>query len=82
MSLSEDLHRPCHRRIPVPLDFLPVILDHLHRPYDTTDGTDPVAKRSEVPPLFASSLLDVAPSSNDICRNRAVKDAQSPSCLA
>ena len=41
------------------LDFLPVILDHLHRLCDTTGGTDPVAKRSEVPPVFASSLVDV-----------------------
>ncbi|EFS65717.1 hypothetical protein U6T49_02685 [Cutibacterium acnes] len=59
MSLLEDLHRPRHRWIPVQLDFLPVILDHLHRLCDTTGGTDPVAKRSEVPPVFASSLVDV-----------------------
>lgn len=64
------------------LDFLPVILDHLHRLCDTTGWTDPVAKRSEVPPVFASSLVDVVSSFDAICRNRAVKDVQSLSCLA
>ena len=64
------------------LDFLPVILDHLHRLCDTTGGTDQLPSDLRYLQCSLRHLSMWSSSFDAICRNRAVKDVQSLSCLA